>query len=142
MYQKRLQKVILVSPVLGPTLECVGPCWGAFLQQEEKRAGIGVQKVTTVGRLLGGAGSRGEACLTMQILQSMARNSTHARLPLWGECMGCPLCHRPLTIAHCFKTFVILDIWGNGYHYFWYPNLSFGRLGASTSESWEPLERS
>ena len=38
----------------------------------------------TFGGLLGGAGGSVEACRTMQILQSMARMSTHARLPLRG----------------------------------------------------------
>ena len=55
----------------------------------------------TFGRLLGGAGGSGEACRTMQILQSMVRKSTHARLPLrgCGESYGL----RPLPPApdHC-----------------------------------------
>ena len=38
----------------------------------------------TFERLLGGAGGSGEACLSLQILQSMVSGSNHALLPLRG----------------------------------------------------------
>ena len=47
-----------------------GPCWGLH---ETKHAEIEARKLVTFGRLLGGAGGSGEACRTMQILQSMVR---------------------------------------------------------------------
>ena len=52
------------------------------------------------GRLLGGASGSGEACLSLQILQSMVRNSNHALLPLRGSAnlKGYALCRRPLWL--------------------------------------------
>ena len=38
----------------------------------------------TFGRLLGGAGGSGEACLSLQILQRMVSGPNHALLPLRG----------------------------------------------------------
>ena len=51
----------------------------------KKAAEIEARKLMTFGGLLGGAGGSGEVCLNLQILQSMVRHSTHARLPL-REC--------------------------------------------------------
>ena len=49
------------------------------------------------GGLLGGAGGSGEACLSLQILQSMGSGSNHALLPLQGcgELKGYALCRSP-----------------------------------------------
>ena len=49
-----------------------------------KRAEIEARKLMTFGRLLGGAGGSGEACLSLQILQGMASGPNHALLPLRG----------------------------------------------------------
>ena len=53
------------------------PCWGPFWEflqilHEKKRAEIEARKLVTFGRLLGGAGGSGEACLSLQILQNGA----------------------------------------------------------------------
>ena len=66
-----------------------GLCWGPFWQflqilHETERAEIEVRKLMIFGRLLGGAGGRGEACLSLQILQSMVSGFNHALLPLRG----------------------------------------------------------
>ena len=66
-----------------------GPFWTSFSQilqilHEKKRAEIEARKLMTFGRLLGGAGGSGEACLSLQILQSMVSGFNHALLPLRG----------------------------------------------------------
>ena len=66
-----------------------GPFWSQFSQilqilHEKKCAQIEARKLMTFGGLLGGAGGSGEACLSLQILQSMVSRSNHALLPLRG----------------------------------------------------------
>ena len=65
------------------------PFWSQFSQilqilHEKKRAEIEARKWMTFGGLLGGAGGSGEACLSLQILQSMVSGPNHALLPLRG----------------------------------------------------------
>ena len=55
--------------------------------------------------------------------------------------MGHALCRRPMTIAHCLKTWDSLHCWDQILQ-LWYPNLSFGKPGASTLISWWSLGRS
>ena len=82
------------------------PFWSQFSQilqilHEKKCAEIEARKLMTFGGLLGGAGGSGEACLSLQILQSMVSGSNHSLLPLrgCGESYGL----RPLPPApdHC-----------------------------------------
>ena len=52
-----------------------GPCWGPFWQflqilHEKKRAAIEARKLMIFGGLFGGAGGRGQVCLSLQILQN------------------------------------------------------------------------
>ena len=66
-----------------------GPFGSQFSQiwqilHEKKCAEIEARKLITFGGLLGGAGGSGEACLSLQILQSMVSRSSHALLPLRG----------------------------------------------------------
>ena len=80
-----------------------GSCSSQFSQklqilQEKKRVEIEARKLMTFGRLLGGAGGRGHACLAMQILQNMPMDFITPCSPFGGAAnlKGYAPCRRPL----------------------------------------------